>query len=165
MFHPYYDFYAYGGIYRKVAVTELPEVYLDYERITPLDLKEGTVEIHLEIGGKWESLNMIELSFDDGQMISVPVPDKIVHTVQKVPSHRLWSVETPNLHRLHLRAGQDEKEIRFGMRKVGLQDGRITLNGEPVKLIGFNRHDAHPDYGYAIPAEITRNYLEMIREK
>ena len=75
MFHPYYDFYAYGGIYRKVAVTELPEVYLDYERITPLDLKEGTVEIHLEIGGKWESLNMIELSFDDGQMISVPVPD------------------------------------------------------------------------------------------
>lgn len=82
-FHPYYDFYAYGGIYRKVAVTELPEVYLDYERITPLDLKEGTVEIHLEIAGKWESLNMIELSFDDGQMISVPVPDKIVHTVQK----------------------------------------------------------------------------------
>lgn len=165
MFHPYYDFYAYGGIYRKVAVTELPEVYLDYERITPLDLKEGTVEIHLEIGGKWESLNMIELSFDDGQMISVPVTDKIVHTVQKVPSHKLWSVETPNLHRLHLRAGQDEKEIRFGMRKVGLQDGRITLNGEPVKLIGFNRHDAHPDYGYAIPAEITRNDLEMIREK
>lgn len=108
---------------------------------------------------------MIELSFDDGQMISVPVPDKIVHTVQKVPSHKLWSVETPNLHRLHLRAGQDEKEIRFGMRKVGLQDGRITLNGKPVKLIGFNRHDAHPDYGYAIPAEITRNDLEMIREK
>ena len=69
------------------------------------------------------------------------------------------------VHGLETVAGQDEKEIRFGMRKVGLQDGRITLNGKPVKLIGFNRHDAHPDYGYAIPAEITRNDLEMIREK
>ena len=165
MFHPYYDFYAYGGIYREVAITELPEVYLDYERITPLDLDEGTVEIHLELGGKWESLKEIELGFDGGQMVPVPVTGEIVHTIQKVPSHRLWSVETPNLHHLYIKAGEDEKELRFGMRKVGLKDGRITLNGKPVKLIGFNRHDAHPDYGYAIPAEITRNDLEMIRGK
>ena len=51
------------------------------------------------------------------------------------------------------------------MRKAGIRNGRITLNGKTIKLIGFNRHDAHPDYGYAIPREMTRTDLEMIRAK
>ena len=165
MFQPYYDFYAYGGIYRSVSLTEIPGIYLDYARVTPLDLQEGTVAIHLELGGTAEKQTEVELRFDNGEAFRVPVTGNVAETVCRVPDHKLWTPETPHLHTLHLRAGEEEQSIRFGMRKVGIRDGRITLNGETLKLIGFNRHDAHPDYGYAIPEELTRSDLEMIRAK
>ena len=165
LFHPFYDFYAYGGIYRDVSITELTGAFFEYVRVTPLDLDEGTVAIHAEFGGEPGEKKELELCFDGGECERISTDGKTADIVRKVPAHRLWTPETPNLHALHLRIGEDEREIRFGMRKAGIRNGRITLNGKTIKLIGFNRHDAHPDYGYAIPREMTRTDLEMIRAK
>ena len=54
-------------------------------------------------------------------------------------------------------------EIRFGLRTVEAKGHQILLNGKPVKLIGVNRHDVWPDTGAAVPHEILRRDLQMIR--
>lgn len=64
----------------------------------------------------------------------------------EVPRARPWSLKSPSLHRLKvalLEADQllDCVEVRFGLRVVATRGREVLLNGEPVKLFGFNRHD------------------------
>ncbi len=163
LFFPNYDFYAHGGIYRKVILAELPEAWIEHAAVLPLDLETGSVEIRLELGGEWRSAGALEMSFDGGDTFLVPVDGEEVIFRKCVPDGKIWSLENPVLHRLQIRLGDDVREIPFGLRLVGLADGRITLNGEKIKLIGFNRHDAHPEHGYAIPGCLTRADLEMLK--
>ena len=44
--------------------------------------------------------------------------------------------------------------VRVGLRRIGVTGRSVTLDGAPLKLKGFNRHDAHPDYGAALPYEV-----------
>ena len=46
----------------------------------------------------------------------------------------------------------DAVTVRFGLRTVGRRGRAITLNGKPLKLRGFNRHDLYPQLGPALPA-------------
>ncbi len=39
------------------------------------------------------------------------------------------------------------------------------MNGEPIKLLGYNRHDAHPDFGAAMPFERLMRDLRRIRDQ
>ncbi len=163
LFFPNYDFYAHGGIYRKVVLTELPEAWIEHAAILPLDIETGEVEIRLELGGEWRKAGVIEMSFDGGEAFHVPVAADRAVLRKCVPDRKIWSLENPALHTLHIKFGEDVREVSFGLRQVGLADGRITINGEKIKLIGFNRHDAHPEHGYAIPGSLTRADLEMIK--
>jgi beta-galactosidase/beta-glucuronidase len=57
----------------------------------------------------------------------------------QVRSPRLWSVESPNLYevRFELRRGAtviDRVDSYFGFRTVGIENGRVAINGRPVYL-------------------------------
>ena len=79
-----------------------------------------------------------------------------------VPEPVLWGIGAPNLYRLEARillAGreQDRLTTRFGMREVGVRDGAVTLNGEPVYLLGVLDQDLYPD---TISTPPSRAYLD-----
>lgn len=87
---------------------------------------------------------------------------------------RLWSHEDPYLYtvRLSLYDGDlllDRRELRHGIRCVEIvrhgPKGQpyVALNGKPIKICGVNRHDFHPDYGHAVPPEITRQDLLLLK--
>lgn len=48
----------------------------------------------------------------------------------------LWDEFSPVLHTLDLTAGEDRSSVRFGLRSIGTDDGRITVNGRKVFLRG-----------------------------
>ena len=52
----------------------------------------------------------------------------------------------------------DAMVVRVGLRRVGTTHGHVTLDGARLQLRGFNRHDAHPDFGAAVP------YEQMLRD-
>ncbi|HPD02345.1 MAG TPA: glycoside hydrolase family 2 TIM barrel-domain containing protein, partial [Clostridia bacterium] len=88
----------------------------------------------------------------------------------------LWSPEFPALYDLTAELFDetgnsiDIRAIKFGFRKVEIapmKDGRgpfILLNGKPLKIRGVNRHEFHPDYGHAVPKELTRADIELLRK-
>lgn len=65
----------------------------------------------------------------------------------RVPAAKAWSPQEPNLHTLKVamvEAGNtllDCIEVRFGLRVIQTRGRDILLNGDPIKLFGFNRHD------------------------
>ncbi len=52
---------------------------------------------------------------------------------------------------------------RFGIRSIVARDRRIFLNGEPIYLKGLNRHDTHPDFGPATPAELMLGDIQRLK--
>jgi beta-galactosidase/beta-glucuronidase len=72
-----------------------------------------------------------------------------------------WSPEQPVLYqaRVYLLATDqpaDAVMVRFGFRKVEIRDARICLNGKPVFLMGFNRHEDSPRTGMAVDLQQAR---------
>ena len=107
-----------------------------------------------------------------------------------VPLPRLWRPEDPQLHTLAvqwLRAGGDVDsggadrnlkgnaaapgaalvdgmEVRFGLRTVSVQQRRVAINGRPVYLRGFNRHDMHPTFGASLPLSQLQQDVALVQK-
>jgi len=141
---PYYDFRLYGGLYHGVKIVERePKVF-----VRTRDYAKGEVEVEIvgeraeKAGGErtlvFDSANEVKAVFANGRATVV------------VPDFRPWSPEQPNLHTVAVRTSPASSlTARFGIRKVEAKGGRIFLNGTPIFLKGFNRHESSPSEGAA----------------
>ena len=156
-FRSFYDFYGFGGIYRSITLRELPETYFDYVKVIPnVDL--NSIDLTVILGGAEQEVSVII----DGEVCG-----KLQTSGRKsfsVPHPKLWSPETPYLHNLQLICASDSYECRFGLRKIESCNGKILLNGQPLKLVGVNRHDVFPDTGAAVSKEQLYKDLQMIKQ-
>ncbi len=104
--------------------------------------------------------------------LKMPAPGRSAWRHWSAPITRplKWSAETPNLYRLICSlvdtAGAPLESVRVmaGFREVRVADGQLLVNGAPVKLLGVNRHEFHPERGPAVTrADMLRDVLLMKR--
>jgi beta-glucuronidase len=162
----FFDFYAYGGMFRSVHWHELPARALDRVEITPVDSAAGLIQALVRFRDAGTAVLPARIAFDGGTFVPVDlkVQDGVAVLELKVPNPTLWTPESPVLHTLSLRVGEDAIVERFGLRTVGSEGGRITVNGTPVKLLGYCRHEAHPQYGPALPLDQLVQDLQLLRD-
>jgi beta-galactosidase/beta-glucuronidase len=73
-----------------------------------------------------------------------------------VPRPNPWSAETPHLYTLVLTlrdpAGKALEHVscRIGFRKIEIRGGQLLVNGQPVLLLGVNRHEHEDRRGKAV---------------
>ncbi len=163
---PYYDFYCYGGIYRSVELQELPAGRVERAEITTLDLKKGEVGIKLLLAGTAVKASSCEVSFDGGAPFEVKLKAKggVAEFKAIVPNPAPWSTATPNLHTARISVSGDETVERFGLRTVKAEKGGIYLNGERIRLRGFCRHEAHPQFGPALPDSMHVEDMQFVKD-
>ena len=162
-FSPFYDFYPFGGIYRSVTLTELPEEYIDRVEVFPRDIKTGEVLVRIETS---IGVDGVELKFDtSGSAIVCPVKNGKGEISCNVPSFKVWSPENPVLHTLTVSSEEDAMSVDFGLRVLECKAGQLLLNGEAIKLIGWNRHESYPAFGAAVPEFLTYTDLQMIKQQ
>ena len=99
----------------------------------------------------------------------------VVKFESDVSSPHLWSSEDPYLYKLIVILSDaegrelDRRALDFGFREVkilpkrGDEDPVILLNGKKLKIRGVNRHEFHPEYGHAVPAELIEKDLIIMR--
>ena len=85
-----------------------------------------------------------------------------------VPDVSPWSAEGPVRYQLVTElvdAGgyvSEASRTWIGFRRVDVSGRRLRVNGQPIKLIGVNRHDHHPDTGKTLTrAEIRAELVTM----
>ena len=68
-----------------------------------------------------------------------------------VPDPQLWEPwpGTPNLYTARVTFGEDCYEETFGIREVKVEGAKLLLNGRPVYLKGFGKHEDSPLHGAA----------------
>ena len=82
---------------------------------------------------------------------------------------RPWSPNSPVLYtavvRLKDPGGEvDSVQTRFGFRRVEATPEGLRLNGQPIFLTGFNRHEDSPRTAMAVDRQTTREDLTRIKE-
>ena len=80
-----------------------------------------------------------------------------------------WSAETPPRYRLIAEllgpegALLEVQETWIGFTRVETRDRRLLINGQPIVLIGVNRHDHHPENGKTCSREDIRAELVTMK--
>ena len=164
LFSVFYDFYGYGGIYRSLELFTLPQgSRFDRVRVTTVDPAARRVRLEGRMAG---GSTPLRLGFDGAE----PQPVEPVWHGDRfelelaVPGGQLWTPAAPKLHTVRLESTSDAIVERFGIRTVTAARGQILLNGEPLRLYGYNRHDAHPQFGPAMPVELQIADLQLMRD-
>ncbi|MBL9213863.1 MAG: DUF4981 domain-containing protein [Opitutaceae bacterium] len=86
-------------------------------------------------------------------------PAKFGWLAGAVPGAARWTAETPALYRLVLTLRDEHDAVveavacDVGFRTVEVRDGRLLVNGAPVRLRGVARHELDPDRGHAVTYE------------
>ncbi len=156
---PYYDFYLYGGFYHGVSLAFSDAAVFVRTR----DFRTGAVE--LELRGSGAADGDYAVSFDGGAARTVAFTDR--RATVRVPDFRLWSPERPALHTVSIRpvgdAAAEPVSARFGIRTIEARARRLWLNGKPLYLKGFNRHEAHPTFGAATPEAVMLTDIQNVK--
>ncbi len=161
----YYDYYCFGGLFRSLELHEIPAKALDRVHVRTLTLK-GRVEVTVRFLNPRGKTAELRYRIDGGKAVETacPVQNGCATFTAKVPSPTLWSPEHPALHTIEVSFGTDTVVERFGLRTVEAKGKRILLNGEPIQLRGFCRHESHPEFGPALPAQVLLEDLQLLRQ-
>ncbi len=169
------DWYHYGGIVRGVSVETLTGIAILSNRVEyelSEDLSRVTGRVVLELcnasGGEASSALCATLDGEAVGEASVTLAARETREVTlpafTVADPELWGIGKPALYELILRTDTDDLCDRVGFRKIEVRDNKIYLNGEEIELRGINRHEEHPDWGFAFPLGLMQKDLDLIEE-
>lgn len=161
-----YDFFPYAGLHRPVLLYSVPATHIDDVSVrTRLDAGDGIVELRLDAAGGYSGRGrarlgplQAELRFADG----------VAEAVLRVPSARLWSPQDPHLYPLELtledgRRTTDSYTLDVGIRTIETRGDRLLLNGQPITLTGFGRHEDFPINGRGLNLPLLVRDHELLR--
>jgi beta-glucuronidase len=166
------DWHSYGGIIRSVELQELPDVYIDTLKID-YQLKDDTADVQLQIGlsslGKEDGF--IEVSASTAGLslaasgVRVATGQSTLITLHgTLENVQKWDVGQPSLYTFTVTAGEDDLIDRTGFRTVEVQGSDILLNGKKLYLQGVNRHEEHPEWGFAFPPKLMLKDLDILTD-
>jgi beta-glucuronidase len=147
-----FDFFPYGGLTRRVSLVLTGQSHIDQVRVrSQLD---GLVAVFGHASG--------------GRKLRVSILDRTGRTVAehedivtngtfaleaRIASVHPWSPSDPYLYTARFSlldenaTEVDTYEQSFGVREVSVSDGQLLLNGEPLFLTGFGKHEDYPIVG------------------
>lgn len=162
-----FDFFPFCGIQRPVLLTAVPTHTIEDITVTTAIVgAEGIVNVLVETtnpGNVTVTLAGFGVELEE----RVVVPENSVALSLTVPRARLWSPEAPDLYELTvlLQDGErvvDRYTLPVGIRTIAVVDNELRLNGHPIYLTGFGRHEDFPVHGRGLNrAVIIKDYALM----
>ena len=185
-----FDWWNYGGIIRDVSLETTSPAFIARQQIVSVPHLTGMDEADSVAITATLSLSNTSASALNGTLqanvlddangqsvlsapvsVSVTAPAGETASVQittTLASPKLWHFDHPQLYRwsASLLAPDaqvlDTDQVTIGIRSVELKDGRFYLNGEPVRLVGVDRHADYPGQGSAeTVTAMTADYNDL----
>ena len=156
------DFFRLSGIFREVYIlerdsTRIVDFYADADVNENLDTAEINVTAQLTnkatVG--WEIYG------PDGALAEKGTSDGNFKIEIKNPV--LWNYENPQSYTLVLTAGNEKIRQSLAVKRIEIKNRCLLLNGKKIKIYGINRHDSHPETGYAVTVDDMMRDLEILK--
>lgn len=166
------DWHHYCGILRSVELIPhgdvgIKSVKAEYELSD--DLKTAYVKIIVGLKNYTERscTEKLSVSIDENIIYNdyVVCEDFIQFTVKATLDNvRLWDIYKPELYTVTVKTDTEDLIDKIGFRKICVKGKKILLNNKPVKLLGVNRHEEHPDWGFAMPPMLNMRDMDILKD-
>ena len=171
------DYYTYGGIIRPLIIEELSDAVINYIHFTPKKISSGwsasveaeikslsksdaTYELRFTINGESYTLGKVHLP--SGERVKI-LGDFSFDGI--IP----YTTDEPKLYTLCAKLyGEgvviDDLIDRVGFREIKSEGKKLLMNGEPLRLLGFNRHEGFNSLGSSVPLQAMMRDLALIKD-
>ncbi|MFV5689323.1 beta-glucuronidase [Flavobacterium sp. ZT3R25] len=151
-----FDFFPYAGLQRDVLLYSVQSDanIKDITVQTGFENTTGSVNVKVDTEGK-ATKGKVTISGNNKVYESEFVLNgTTANVLVKIPEVRLWSTEDPFLYKVAVSISDasrviDTYELETGVRTISTNDKQILLNGKPVFLKGFGKHEDFPVFGRA----------------
>lgn len=144
-----HDFFNYAGLPRSVWLVSVPTQHVtDITVVTDVVGTASSVRYRVETS---DGGGDVRLRISDAEGVVVAEGAGAVGNVT-IPDVRLWQPGSAYLYEaiIEVRRGEqliDEYRLPIGVRTVVIDGTRILVNGHPVYLTGFGKHEDSPVRG------------------
>ncbi|WP_076418284.1 glycoside hydrolase family 2 [Colwellia sp. UCD-KL20] len=177
----------WGGIRFPVYLSITPKTYIErvYVTATP-DLSTGKAALTVKTKIHSENVNLKQAALQinitrEGKNIYSNIVNKAVVNNEELNSFNfvdsfildkalvdLWHFNDPNLYDVQVTLLLDDKqhhqiEDRFGIRKVETKNNALYLNGEKIRLNGFNMVPEDRFDGNALPLSRIKEDVDLLK--
>lgn len=165
------DWHHYCGIIRSVEVSFYPTTAIKTMRAEyklSEDLNSADLKIYVNLVNLYGQACSKNLKLDiDGEVIyneEITVTDKKEICVEaNLKNIRLWDIYKGELYTLTAQTDDDDLIDKIGFRKIEVNGKDILLNNKKIKITGVNRHEEHPDWGFAMPALLNAKDMDLLK--
>jgi beta-glucuronidase len=158
----YFDFFNYSGIQRSAWLMQVPERNIrDYDVSFRLEGRDAFIAYSVEAEGDVT----VELYDREGRLAASAEGSR--GELQVRDAH-LWQVRNAYLYTLSILLKKDGTTVdRYdaptGIRTVCVEGGRIMVNGEPVYLKGFGKHEDSDILGRGFSWAVAKRDFECMK--
>lgn len=167
------DWYHYGGIIRSVFAERVDGALVTNTRFDydlSEDLKSAKCKFTAEVLNteSFEVSSPLTLYFEDKKIFETEITlkcgeAKTITTPEfEISDIRLWDIGKPELYTISAETETDNLFDRVGFRKIEVKDEKILLNNKPIEILGVNRHEEYPDFGFAFPKALMKKDIDII---
>lgn len=164
-----FDFFPFCGIQRPVLIYAVPRSALaDLEVVTDIAAGDGLVRIRARLGEAAPAVARFHLHGNGADVTAQSTFEgPTAEANLRVPNASLWAPGAPNLYELEVEVVQggavvDGYTLPVGIRTVAVDGDKLLLNGRPIYLTGFGRHEDFPVVGRGLlPPVIVKDYALM----
>jgi beta-glucuronidase len=161
-----YDFFPYAGLHRPVLLSSVPAAHHieDITVVTAIDGRDGVVTVRVDASNAYTGTGRCQL---DGQTVELAFADGRADASLRVPSARFWGPGDPFLYPLTVSLTDGDRvtdiyQLEIGIRTVEVRGDRLYLNGEPITLRGFGKHEDFPVSGRAFNLPVWIRDYELL---
>jgi len=156
-----FDFFPFCGIHRPVLLYTQPQDAIeDITVVTNLAEEQGLINVKVEPNGA----RLLGTLTGDKNFAHVEGAGELIFDIPQV---KTWSPSSPFLYDLTIRlmngnTVSDAYTLPVGVRTVAIDGDQLLLNGQPIYLQGFGRHEDFPVSGRGFNAPvIIKDYALM----
>lgn len=165
-----YDFFPYCGLHRPVVLYATPDTHVqDVTVTTGLTGSTGVVDVAFAVNGAWSGPATLTLT-GGPKPVSIAVEVKAGAGLGqlRLAGVRPWSPDDPFLYRLSVRLGAgdaavDEYALKIGVRTIEVHGSELRLNGKPVFLTGFGKHEDFAVHGKGLDLPVLVRDFELLK--
>ena len=161
---PYFDFYNYSGLQRSVWLVALPKTRIeDYSVVHSLHGADAEVAYTVKTCG--EAKVSVRLLDAEGRQVAEGSGAQGTLYVKNV---HLWQVRQSYLYTIVIRLYDGEKLLdeyseKIGIRTVEIRGREILVNGKPVYLKGFGKHEDADIIGRGFSQAVMKRDFELMK--
>lgn len=149
-----FDFFPYAGLHRDVWLYSVQSNarIKDITIRTGFENTTGSVNVNVDVEGKATKGKVVISGNNRVYESEFSLNKGIANVNVSIPEVRLWSTEDPFLYKVKVSISDENKtidsyELESGVRTITTTDKQILLNGKPIFLKGFGKHEDFPIIG------------------